>query len=229
MVTLDYAILRSGNKQYRVKAGDLIDVDLLQAEEGASIELTDILAVSRRGEVAVGTPVLANASVLAEVRDQHKDKKVLVFKYKRKTRYRRKKGHRQWYTRLSISAIFLDGEDISLQDALEAEEELGGEAVAAVEAEEQIAVVEGEVAVEEPAGDAGVEVETEQEVAVLEEAPQASVAEEPADEAAASAGVEEEADAEEADQGQAVPEDKVEDVDAETGEGEEDTRTGGGS
>ena len=67
---MDYAILRTGSRQYRVKRGDVIDVDKLPVEEGSSIELTDVLAVSRDGDVTIGNPLVPDASVLAQVRAQ---------------------------------------------------------------------------------------------------------------------------------------------------------------
>ncbi len=111
-VIVDYAIMKTGGKQYRVSPGDVLDVEKLPAEEGAYVEIGDVLAVSRDGELTVGNPMVADASVLAHVRSQYKDDKVLVFKYKRKVRYRRKKGHRQPYTRLQITSISHAGIEI---------------------------------------------------------------------------------------------------------------------
>ena len=110
---MDYAILKTGSKQYRVKPGDIIEVEKLPAEEGSSIELTDVLAISRDGDVTLGTPQVPDASIHAHVREQGKDDKIIVFKYKRKVRYRRKKGHRQHYTKLAITSIWLGGEEIA--------------------------------------------------------------------------------------------------------------------
>jgi large subunit ribosomal protein L21 len=110
-----YAILKTGGKQYRVRPGDVIDVDKLPVEPGSSIELGDILAVSKDDGIVLGSPVVANASVLANVQDQIRDDKIIVFKYKRKVRYRVKRGHRQPYTRIAITAIMLDGEDVGSQ------------------------------------------------------------------------------------------------------------------
>ena len=142
-----YAILQSGGKQYRVKPGDVIDVEKLPVEEGSSIELGDVLVVSRDGEVSFGSPLLPDASVLADVKGQGKDKKIIVFKYKRKVRYRRKKGHRQLYTRLAIRAIVLGGEEIGVPEepAVEVVEELEDELTAGGPAEE----VDGEPLAEE--------------------------------------------------------------------------------
>lgn len=116
---MDYAILKTGSKQYRVKPGDVIDVEKLPVEEGSSIELTDVLAISQDGEVTLGTPLVSGASIYAHVREQGKDDKIIVFKYKRKVRYRRKKGHRQPYTRLAITSILLDGEEIAVLEETE--------------------------------------------------------------------------------------------------------------
>ena len=113
-VTVDYAIMKTGGKQYRVRPGDVLDVEKLPAEEGSFIELGDVLAVSRDGELTLGSPMVDGASVLAQVRSQYRDDKVLVFKYKRKVRYRRKKGHRQPYTRLYITSISYDGTEIGV-------------------------------------------------------------------------------------------------------------------
>ena len=116
---MDYAILKTGSKQYRVKPGDVIDVEKLPVEEGSAVELTDVLAVSRDGEMLVGDPLVPDASVLALVQSQGRDRKIIVFKYKRKVRYRRKKGHRQSYTRLAITAIFLGDQEIAVLESPE--------------------------------------------------------------------------------------------------------------
>ena len=102
---MDYAIVKTGGRQYTVKVGDVIDVNTLDAQDGASVELTEVLAVSAGGEFTVGTPVVAGARVVAEVTSHGKDSKVTVFKFKRKRRYHRTRGHRQQYTRLAIKEI----------------------------------------------------------------------------------------------------------------------------
>ena len=83
----------------------MLDVDRLEAEVGATVELTDVLLFSEGGTAKVGTPTVADARVVAEVVEHGRDKKILVFKYKNKTRYRRRLGHRQGYTRLAIKQI----------------------------------------------------------------------------------------------------------------------------
>jgi len=100
-----YAVIRSGGKQYTVREGDTLDVELLQAEPGASIELAEVLLVGEGDAVAVGQPLVEGARVLAEVVEHGRGKKLIVFKYKAKTRYRRKQGHRQHFSRLAIREI----------------------------------------------------------------------------------------------------------------------------
>lgn len=100
-----YAIVESGGKQYRVAPGDVIEVDRLDAKEGGAIELDRVLLVAEGKKVKVGTPVVEGARVTADVVNEFKDKKITVFKYKSKTRYRRKKGHRQIYTKIAIKEI----------------------------------------------------------------------------------------------------------------------------
>ncbi len=106
---MDYAIFKTGGKQYRVKAGDVLDVEKLSLEAGSIAEFNDVLAVSEDGEVNFGAPTVPGARVLAEVQSHYQDRKVVVFKYKAKTRYRRKRGHRQSYTRLRIQGIQTGG------------------------------------------------------------------------------------------------------------------------
>lgn len=100
-----YAIVESGGKQYRVAPGDVIDVDRMEAVEGGAVELNRVLLISEGKKVKVGTPTIEGAKVTADVVNEFKDKKVTVFKYKNKTRYRVKKGHRQIYTKIAIKDI----------------------------------------------------------------------------------------------------------------------------
>ena len=101
----DYAIVQTGGKQYRVQTGDTVRVERLPGDEGDVVELEDILMVSQNGEVTLGSPTIPGATVTAEVVDKGRGKKVIVFKYKPKTRYRKKNGHRQDYTELKITDI----------------------------------------------------------------------------------------------------------------------------
>lgn len=106
---MDYAIIKTGGKQYRVRTGDVLDVEKLPLAVGSVTEFDQVLAVSDNGEVNFGTPLVAGARVVAEVQSQYKDRKVIVFKYKAKTRYRRKRGHRQNYTRIQVQDIQAGG------------------------------------------------------------------------------------------------------------------------
>ena len=100
-----YAVLTTGGKQYRVQEGDVLFVEKLNAEVDSTVELTEVLAVAKDGEIKVGAPVVEVAKVVAKVLAQGKAKKVVVFKYKRKKDYRRKNGHRQPYTKIVIEKI----------------------------------------------------------------------------------------------------------------------------
>ncbi|ASW43996.1 50S ribosomal protein L21 [Clostridium isatidis] len=100
-----YAVVATGGKQYRVKEGDVIFVEKLNAEVDSTVELTEVLAVSNGETLKVGAPVVEGAKVVAKVLAQGKAKKVVVFKYKPKKDYRRKNGHRQPYTKLVVEKI----------------------------------------------------------------------------------------------------------------------------
>jgi large subunit ribosomal protein L21 len=102
-----YAIIRTGGRQYRVAAGDTIEVERLDAEAGSSIELSDVLLVGGDDEVRVGAPLVDGALVRATVLGDVKGPKLTIFKYRPKNRYRVKTGHRQRYTRVKIDAIEL--------------------------------------------------------------------------------------------------------------------------
>lgn len=98
-----YAIIATGGKQYKVAAGDFVNVEKLGVETGETVTFDDVLAVSDNG-LKVGSDV-ANASVTASVVENGKAKKVTVYKFKRKTGYHKKIGHRQQYTRVKIEKI----------------------------------------------------------------------------------------------------------------------------
>ena len=104
---MDYAVIKTGGKQYRVKPGDMLDVELLPNPVDSIAEFNEVLALSDGGEVTIGAPLVEGAKVTAQVLSHYKDKKLMVYKYKAKTRYRRKRGHRQNYTRLRIQDIEL--------------------------------------------------------------------------------------------------------------------------
>ena len=102
---MDYAVFKTGGKQYRVKPGDLLDVEKLPLTVDSVAEFAEVLAVSDGGETTLGAPYVDGAKVLALVQSHYRDRKIIVFKYKAKNRYRRKRGHRQHYTRLMIQDI----------------------------------------------------------------------------------------------------------------------------
>jgi large subunit ribosomal protein L21 len=102
-----YAIIESGGKQYKAVPGGTIEVDRLNFEEGSSIDLDHVLLVTDGEDVQVGTPTIKDAKVKATILEHFKGRKIIVFKYIPRERYRRKKGHRQRYTRLHIDEILV--------------------------------------------------------------------------------------------------------------------------
>ncbi len=106
-----YAIVRSGGKQYRVREGDTIDVERLPEPEGERVELHEVLLLAEDGRVTVGTPTVPDVKVVTEVVMHGRHPKVIVFKYKAKTRYRKKTGHRQGFTRLAVQSIQVGEEE----------------------------------------------------------------------------------------------------------------------
>jgi len=100
-----FAVIRTGGKQYKVADGDVIRVEKLDAEAGATVTFDEVLMVHGDGASKVGTPLVAGAAVTAEVVQQMRDKKIIVFKKKRRQNYRRKNGHRQHLTVLKITGI----------------------------------------------------------------------------------------------------------------------------
>jgi large subunit ribosomal protein L21 len=103
-----YAIIKTGGKQYRVKAGDTIYVERLEGAAGEKVSFGEVLMVGGGEEGArVGSPLIPNAKVAATVVEQGRDAKIRVFKYKKRKHYRRTRGHRQSYTALRIEGIEL--------------------------------------------------------------------------------------------------------------------------
>ncbi len=100
-----YAVVRTGGRQYRVEQDMVVDVEKLPFEAGQTVELDDVLLVADGDKVTLGKPVVQGASVKATVVEQYRARKILVWKYTPKKRYRRLKGHRQQYTRLHIDEI----------------------------------------------------------------------------------------------------------------------------
>jgi large subunit ribosomal protein L21 len=100
-----YAIIRSGGKQYRVALGQTITVDKLAADSGEKVTFGDVVLFAEGATVTAGDPIIAGASVIGEVVEQFKDKKVIAFKYKKRKGYHRTVGHRRKLTRVKIEAI----------------------------------------------------------------------------------------------------------------------------
>jgi len=115
-----YAVIESGSKQYRVEVGTELEVELLDAAPGDTITLDRVLLVADGETAAIGRPVVANATVSAEVVRQDRADKVIVFKYRPKARRRVKKGHRQERTVLRVADIVLDGKSAA-EDVRKAE------------------------------------------------------------------------------------------------------------
>ena len=105
----NYAIIETGGKQYKVTSGKSIKVDYLGVDEGKEVELSRVLLIADDKDTIIGTPTIDDAKVKATCLGDGKDKKIIVFKYKPKTRYRVKKGHRQPFTKLLINEIVRPG------------------------------------------------------------------------------------------------------------------------
>jgi len=100
-----YAVIKTGGKQYRVSEGDILRVEKLNAENGASIEFDQVLMVADGDDVKLGAPILSGGKVAAQVLSNGKGKKVEIIKFKRRQGYHRKQGHRQLYTEVKITGI----------------------------------------------------------------------------------------------------------------------------
>ncbi len=100
-----YAVVSSGGKQYKVQEGETLRVEKISGEVGAPVSFDNVLMFSDGENVSIGRPVLDNVAVRGHIVEQGKAKKIIVFKYKRRKRYRRKQGHRQQYTSIKIDSI----------------------------------------------------------------------------------------------------------------------------
>jgi len=101
------AIIKTGGKQYLVKPGDKIKIEKIVGKEGKEITFKDVLLVEKNRKLEIGTPFIKGAKIIAKILSQGKGKKVIVFKYKPKTCYKVKKGHRQLFTEMEITKIEL--------------------------------------------------------------------------------------------------------------------------
>jgi len=100
-----FAVIKTGGKQYRVASGDQLKVEKLAGEIGSEIVLDQVLAVGQGAELALGSPLVAGASVRATVVSQGRHDKVTIFKMRRRKHYKKSQGHRQSYTEIRIDAI----------------------------------------------------------------------------------------------------------------------------
>lgn len=100
-----YAIVQTGGKQYKVKSGDTVRVERLDGDVGSKVTLAEVLAAGEGDGLKYGTPFVSGATVTAKIVEQHRTRKIVVFKYKRRKGYRVKRGHRQHYTALRIEDI----------------------------------------------------------------------------------------------------------------------------
>ena len=104
-MTTDYAIINTGGKQYRVREGDTVDVELLPGDIGTDITFDRVLMTSIGGKLTIGAPAVKGATVVGEIAGQTKADKVISLRYKNKTRQRVKRGHRQLVTSVTIKKI----------------------------------------------------------------------------------------------------------------------------
>lgn len=100
-----YAIIETGGKQYRVQEGDVLFVEKLEAEEGDTVNFDKVLLISKEGDLLAGKPYVEDAKVEADVLEQGKAKKIIVYKYKAKKNYKKKQGHRQPFTKVKVGKI----------------------------------------------------------------------------------------------------------------------------
>ena len=100
-----YAVFKTGGKQYRASTGDVLKVEKIDAEKGATVELDQVLMVGEGEDVKVGTPFLEGGKVTATVLDHGRRDKIKIIKFKRRKHYRRQMGHRQYFTQIEITGI----------------------------------------------------------------------------------------------------------------------------
>jgi len=106
-----YALVQTGGKQYRVQEGRAIKIEHIAGEPGDTVELGEVLLMSDGDDITVGAPLVAGARVLGTIAEQGRDRKIVVFKYKNKTRARKKTGHRQHFTRVRVDDILAAGQE----------------------------------------------------------------------------------------------------------------------
>lgn len=100
-----YAVVQIGGRQYRLQEGDIVAVERLEGEKGSELTFDRVLAVGEGADLKIGAPTVDGAKVTATILAQDRAKKILVFKFKRRKNYMRKRGHRQYFTRLRVTGI----------------------------------------------------------------------------------------------------------------------------
>lgn len=114
-----FAVIKTGGKQYRVKQGDLLEIEKLDIEAGKKVTFDEVLLVENNGETLIGTPYVDKAQVKAVILENFKDDKVIVFKKKRRKQYKKKTGHRQHLSRVKIEEILVEGKALPKEKILE--------------------------------------------------------------------------------------------------------------
>jgi len=124
-----FAVIKNGGRQYKVSVGQTLEVNRLPVEHGKQIAISEVLLITDADRSLIGAPFVENASVLATVSGHKRGKKVIVFKYKSKKRYRHRRGHRQELTVLTIDDIVAEGKSLITGEAPRVKEELPEEEV----------------------------------------------------------------------------------------------------
>lgn len=154
-----FAVVRTGGKQYRVQEGRTIRVGKLAGEPGEAVELGDVLMIGDGGDVTIGSPSIAGARVVGTIAEQGRERKIVVFRYKSKTRQRKKTGHRQHFTSVRIEDILAPGQSPKPKKERKAPEPVaeekpkrgrGRKPAAAVAETEAVAEAAAEVSAEAP-------------------------------------------------------------------------------
>jgi large subunit ribosomal protein L21 len=140
-----FAVIKSGGRQYKVSVGDTLEVNRLHIEDGEQVKIEEVLLISDANSTMIGTPFVENAMVLATAVRQARGKKVIVFKYKPKKRYRHRRGHRQELTILSIDDIVTNGKSLVTGEAPKARETPTEERIETPPEPTELAAATGEV------------------------------------------------------------------------------------
>ena len=118
-----FAVIKTGGKQYKVAADDLLQIEKLEGEAGDTVTFEDVLMVGKEGDVKVGSPFVDGAAVAGEIVDQGRGRKIIIFKKRRRQNSRRKNGHRQYMTTVKITDILLDGKKPAAKKKAEAKKD----------------------------------------------------------------------------------------------------------